>query len=155
MRRLLWAIIILCCWLVPLPAIAMGSHSSSHSSAPKIVHVRTYTKKDGTVVHAHDRAAPGAAEPYKPGHVAEGYSLHSSVERDSHGKIRRSKAAREAFMRSHPCPANGNTHGSCHGYVVDHVKPLECGGADDPSNMQWQTSAEGKAKDATEHSCRI
>ena len=31
--------------------------------------------------------------------------------------------------------------------VIDHVKPLECGGADAPSNMQSQTKAEGKAKD--------
>ncbi len=43
---------------------------------------------------------------------------------------------------------------SCPGYVIDHVKRLECGGADDPSNMQWQTVAEGKAKDRTERNCR-
>ena len=36
------------------------------------------------------------------------------------------------------------------GYVVDHVIPLERGGADEPWNMQWQTIAAGKAKDATE-----
>ena len=35
------------------------------------------------------------------------------------------------------------------GYVVDHVIPLKRGGADAPWNMQWQTIAEGKAKDAT------
>jgi hypothetical protein len=41
------------------------------------------------------------------------------------------------------------------GYVIDHVKPLACGGADAPSNMQWQTVAEGKAKDKTERvGCR-
>jgi hypothetical protein len=142
-------------FLAGSPAYASGHSSGSHTSSTKTVHVRTYTKKNGTVVHAHDRAAPGTAAIYKSGHVADGYTLHSSVERDSHGKIKRSKAAREAFMRSHPCPASANIHGSCHGYVVDHVKPLECGGADDPSNMQWQTTAEGKAKDATEHSCRI
>ena len=33
------------------------------------------------------------------------------------------------------------------GYVVDHVVPVACGGADGPSNLQWQTVAEGKAKD--------
>jgi len=44
--------------------------------------------------------------------------------------------------------------GRCPGYVVDHVKPLECGGADAPSNMQWQTVADGKAKDKTEGRCR-
>jgi len=40
------------------------------------------------------------------------------------------------------------------GYVVDHVDPLECGGADAPSNMQWQTVAEAKIKDRTERNCR-
>jgi hypothetical protein len=34
--------------------------------------------------------------------------------------------------------------------VIDHVRPLACGGADDPSNMQWQTIEEGKAKDKWE-----
>lgn len=62
----------------------------------------------------------------------------------------RSRAAREAFRQSQPCPANGRTHGACPGYVVDHIMPLACGGPDIPSNMQWQTAAEGKAKDRWE-----
>jgi hypothetical protein len=62
----------------------------------------------------------------------------------------RSRAARAEFMRQHPCPATGKGYGACPGYVVDHVKPLACGGADAPANMQWQTVAEGKAKDAWE-----
>ena len=36
------------------------------------------------------------------------------------------------------------------GYVVDHIVPLKRGGADTPANMQWQTIAEGKAKDKIE-----
>jgi len=40
------------------------------------------------------------------------------------------------------------------GYVVDHVVPLECGGADVPSNMQWQTVHDAKIKDRTERNCR-
>jgi len=36
------------------------------------------------------------------------------------------------------------------GYVVDHVVPLKRGGPDRPDNMQWQTTAEGKAKDKVE-----
>jgi hypothetical protein len=30
--------------------------------------------------------------------------------------------------------------------VIDHVVPLKRGGADAPTNMQWQTKADAKAK---------
>jgi hypothetical protein len=53
-------------------------------------------------------------------------------------------------MKSHPCPSTGKTHGSCPGYVVDHVQALKHGGADSPSNMQWQTKEAAKAKDTWE-----
>jgi hypothetical protein len=62
----------------------------------------------------------------------------------------RSQAAKDAFKRASPCPGNGHTSGACPGYVIDHVKPLACGGADAPSNMQWQTVEAGKAKDKVE-----
>jgi hypothetical protein len=32
------------------------------------------------------------------------------------------------------------------GYVIGYAVPLECGGKDEPSNMQWQTVEEAKAK---------
>ena len=62
----------------------------------------------------------------------------------------RSYAAKRDFKAAHPCPANGKTKGSCPGYVMDHVKPLCAGGADDPSNMQWQTLKDSKKKDKVE-----
>ena len=59
----------------------------------------------------------------------------------------RDPAQRADFMRSHPCPSTGKKKGACPGYVVDHIHPLCAGGADHPSNMQWQTVDEAKAKD--------
>jgi len=56
----------------------------------------------------------------------------------------RSSSARAEFkVRS------GYPHGRP-GYVIDHVVPLKRGGADAPSNMQWQTIEAAKAKDKWE-----
>ena len=74
-------------------------------------------------------------------HVGE---APSSRTRDSDGRTERSQSARESFMRE-----TGHPDG-WPGHVVDHVVPLACGGADDPSNMQWQTVEEAKAKDKVE-----
>lgn len=70
--------------------------------------------------------------------------------------LARSSAAVAQFKRTNPCPATGAQRGGCPGYVVDHVVPLCAGGADSPSNMQWQSKAEAAAKDADERrQCRV
>jgi hypothetical protein len=48
------------------------------------------------------------------------------AKRNSNGKIKRSASARADFMRRTGYPKGRK------GYVVDHIVPLECGGADDP-----------------------
>lgn len=53
----------------------------------------------------------------------------------------------EAFQRMSPCPATGSTIGPCPGYVIDYLKPLCAGGADQPANMAWRTVAEAKIRD--------
>lgn len=73
-----------------------------------------------------------------------------SVSAESQPKGYRNPAQVRAFKRINPCPATGKIQRSCKGYVVDHIVPLACGGADNPSNMQWQTIADGKAKDQIE-----
>lgn len=111
-----------------LPAAAShGSHSSTRRSSP----YHTYSGS-----HRSRRATS------------------SAIRRNSHGRIKRSPAAKHAFERQHPCPSTGRSSGRCPEYVVDHVRPLECGGADAPGNMQWQTLAAGKAKDKTEGRCQ-
>jgi hypothetical protein len=117
-----------------------------------------------------DLAAGGSARGRSGSHMSSSGSHHSSsstshshsssghhnknyaegVERDKNGKIKRSEKAKDDFKHSHPCPSTGKTSGSCPGYVIDHVTPLKRGGADDPSNMQWQTTADAKAKDKVE-----
>lgn len=74
----------------------------------------------------------------------------AGVPRDSKGRIERSSRAKSAFKSHHACPSTGKSSGSCPGYVIDHVTPLKRGGADDPSNMQWQTREAAKAKDKVE-----
>lgn len=54
------------------------------------------------------------------------------------------------FRLANPCPVTGLAQGACNGYVVDRVIPVFCGGAEDPSNMQWQTLAQAKEKDRWE-----
>src|ERR1035437_2076615 len=146
-------------------------------SALAQVHVKGYTRKDGTYVQPYTRNSPGggtssgstcsptprtpsSGSTYSPTPRTPNYSSSATSRsnvsirhynssgyvgaRDSRGRIVRSEAAKERFMHM-----TGYPHGRP-GYVVDHIIALKRGGADDPSNMQWQTIAEGKAKDKLE-----
>ena len=158
---------------------------SSRSSSGR-VHVRGYTRRDGSHVAPHTRSAPHSrgysaprsrsprsyavpsprarsysaprqprtytaprahrtpsARPYRaPPSRSRAYA--PTQPRDSRGRFTRSRSARSDFMRS-----TGYSRGRP-GYVVDHVVPLCAGGADAPSNMQWQTVDEAKIKDRQE-----
>jgi hypothetical protein len=83
-------------------------------------------------------------------HHHGGSQKATGVGRDANGKIHRSQKAKDDFKKSHPCPSTGKSSGACPGYVIDHVTPLKRGGADSPSNMQWQTKEAARAKDKTE-----
>jgi len=124
-----------------------GTHSHSTSSksslSKKTVHVRGYKRKDGTVVEGYDRSTPGT-KVLRSTASARSSTTTTSAPRGPNGKIKRSTAAKKEFERE-----SGYPHGR-KGYVVDHIVPLACGGADAPSNMQWQTVEEAKAKDKTE-----
>src|SRR5216683_7638817 len=72
-----------------------------------------------------------------------GIALHSQFRRpvqNSHGQLHGYDELRRGLNK---CQSprkieTGYPHGR-KGYVVDHVKPLACGGVDAPSNMQWQS----------------
>ena len=96
------------------------------------------------------RSPSGSRSSPHAGSLGHGRARAFGVTRDDHGRIARSPHAKEAFRRSHPCPATGKSYGACPGWVVDHVHALKHGGADAPSNMQWQTRSESKAKDRWE-----
>jgi hypothetical protein len=67
-----------------------------------------------------------------------------TVQRDAHGRIKRSESAKREFMRQ-----SGHPNG-WPGHVVDHKIALKRGGCDCPQNMQWQTIQDAKAKDKSE-----
>src|SRR4051794_21476180 len=110
-------------------AVAAGSawskggtgHSSSHSPSS------SHSASHSSIHSAGGHSAGGHTASIKSaGHAkGEGHrETAAGVQRDANGKIHRSGKAKDDFKKSHPCPATGQTHGSCPGYVIDHVVPL-------------------------------
>ncbi len=56
---------------------------------------------------------------------------------------------RSSASRHHFEVMTGFPHGRP-GYWIDHIRPLDCGGADNASNMAWQRRADAMAKDKFE-----
>ena len=116
--------------------------------------VRGYYRKDGTYVEAYTRRPRAYTSRASPSGASEATSESRvdrySIPRTSEGRIKRSETSKALFKFSHPCPSTGKQSGSCPGYVIDHIDPLACGGADATFNMQWQTVEDGKAKDKWE-----
>lgn len=57
--------------------------------------------------------------------------------RDAAGVIARSEKVKLDFQKLYPCPATGRKTGACPGWAKDHVIPLDCGGCDSVTNLQW------------------
>lgn len=53
------------------------------------------------------------------------------------GEILRDSKVPAAYRRIHACPATNRFVGACPQWALDHVLPLDSGGCDSVSNMQW------------------
>jgi hypothetical protein len=79
-------------------------HSSSSSESSTAGHVRSHTRKDGTLVKAYERSTPGTKEPKSPS--SEGTSTSAiTLSRDSRGRIKRSEATKVEFERETGYPS--------------------------------------------------
>jgi hypothetical protein len=116
-------------------------HGSSHSSAG-IKSASSHPRTSRSTSHGTKRALTHSRTSRSTSHRTR--SALATGSRDSHGRIRRNESAKREFERQTGYPKGRK------GYVVDHKTPLACGGADSPSNMQWQTTADAKAKDKVE-----
>ena len=133
--KVLITVLILVCYCPASYGRGGGGHRGGHSSGS---HGRGHAKGVTHTSRYH------TSKSY-PSVIKEHRSLKASgVARNKRGRIKRSAAAKRAFMRQTGYP-DGRT-----GYVVDHVIALKRGGGDDPSNMQWQTIQDAKAKDKWE-----
>src|SRR5215467_14287247 len=137
MNRLVCSIAFLA---LALAAPAFGKGSSGGHSSNSNSHSSTHS---GSSSHSGSKSSHASSGEHRSTYA-------QGVERDKNGKIKRSEHAKNEFKHSHPCPSTGKTSGACPGYVIDHVQALKHGGADTPSNMQWQTVEAAKEKDKTE-----
>ena len=82
--------------------------------------------------------------------IAVLFAVYVALPVSASAREHRSASVKHEFQLTHPCPSTGLTSGACPGYVKDQIVPLACGGPDAPSNMQWQTIRDAKAKDKWE-----
>jgi hypothetical protein len=64
----------------------------------------------------------------------------NAIDRELHERVVKTRQAKDAFRRSHPCPANGVGTGNCPGYVIDCIDPdpAEPARCLDLSNLEWR-----------------
>jgi len=119
-----------------------GSTSSGHGGQGCVGHSASQQGHPGSRVAPHGCAST-VHRCQGNGGSAYGASYSnrkSAVDRELHERIVKTQQAKEAFMKSHPCPANGMATGSCPGYSIDCIdpNPAEPARCLDASNLEWR-----------------
>ena len=102
---------------LPVALTGQKGHASTTRSSSK----STSTKSKSS------SAKPAKSSAKKP--TSSVPKKSTVAHRASNGKIKRSAAPKKAFMKASGYPKGRK------GYVVDHIVPLECGGADAASKF--------------------
>lgn len=79
----------------------------------------------------------GSLQPTPVGLMAAAQIDARLIETRYCGKTDRDPKVAAAFKRQHACPVTGLTTGACPDWQIDHVIPIDVGGCDSVSNMQW------------------
>lgn len=95
--------------------------------APTLADARGYASHN-----SRSRSSGYSSSHSYPHSHSSGSKAVPGVHRDSHRQMARSSTARRQFVHSRPCLSTGKSSGACPGYVIDHVMPLQRGGADNP-----------------------
>jgi hypothetical protein len=138
-------------WFNPRDGIRQPARTLTKSGSLEEHHRQPLELSSGAPALFAALAFPTFAQHHGGGHHSSSTRSRSSshTSKSHKSKFHRSAAAKDQFMGE-----SGYPHGR-KGYLVEHKIPLACGGADSPSNMQWQTKADAKAKDKWERNgCR-
>ncbi len=127
-------------FLASVAVLGLLSGASSEAAVVKAGSARA-THHTGT---RRATRTTGSTHPTKAGSPHRSRRAKVAVPRTRKGRIARSEEAKRSFMKQ-----SGYPHGRP-GFVVDHIRPLACGGTDAASNMQWQPVTAAKAKDRHE-----
>lgn len=104
------------------------------------------------IVVTHQPEPTPAVAPSIPAHqsITQGSERAPGASNERVSRHPRSREVTAEFQRENPCPATGKRSGACPGWIKDHRRALCIGGADEVSNLQWQTKEEAAAKDRWE-----
>lgn len=116
-----------------------GANGGTTGATSKTVHVQQYTRKDGTVVMAHDRAAPGTATPKELQGKEVEYEAEELAQVKKQETFSNLSTAKATFREEHACPYNNRVEGACPGFQIGTIAPTACDAPERVDGLRWMT----------------